>query len=278
MTATMAPLVAELHIYPLKGAGGVRVPSVELDELGFRHDRRLLLVDGGGRFLSQREAPALALVRTTLVDGAVRLEAPHAGTLEVGLEPVGKSGRARRVQIWDDRVPAVDVGDEAARWAERALGREARLVRLARKARRAVDREHGRRGDRIAFVDGYPLLILSRASLEDLNRRLDRPVPMNRFRPNIVVSGTEAYEEDRWWRIRVDDVPVDVVKPCARCVVTTTDQETAERGTEPLRTLATYRKQGHEVMFGQNAIHRGRGTIREGAAVSVVERVEERTN
>jgi uncharacterized protein YcbX len=181
-------------------------------------------------------------------------------------------GPRERVTVWKDRVPAVDQGDEAADWFAAFLGAPCRLARLPDDYARRVDGRYARRpDDQTGFADGYPFLLLSEASLDDLNGRLASPLEMRRFRPNIVVAGCAPFAEDGWRRFRVGPIGFDVVKPCARCVVTTTDQETAERGVEPLRTLATYRRVRNKAMFGQNLVHEGSGVIRVGDPVEIVE-------
>jgi len=262
--------LSEIRIHPLKSAAALLPDQVELDAFGPRWDRRWMAVDDEGVFLSQRATPRLALVRPRLDDG------PLDGGLVLThdeLPPlrVEASRQAVWVRIWDDEVEAVDCGEEAADWLTRALGRPARLVHLPDDGRRPVDPDYAAPDDLVAFADAFPLLLVARASLDDLNARLERPLPMERFRPNLVIDGAEPYAEDRWRRIRIGAVEIDVVKPCARCAITTTDQRTAERGREPLRTLARYRRRGGDVLFAQNGIHRGSGVLRIGDPVDVLE-------
>lgn len=263
--------LGEIRVHPLKSAAGIVVDRVELDDFGPRHDRRWMAVGEDDVFLSQREVARLALVRTEIVDaeGArprLRLEAPDLPPLDV---PPGTA--ARRVRVWRDTVDARDCGDAAAEWITAALGLSARLVHLPEDGLRPIPAPYGRPGDRVAFSDALPFLVLTRASLDDLNARLEQPLPVERFRPNLVIDGARPYADDRWRRIRIGAVELDVVKPCARCVITTTDQGTGERGREPLRTLATYRRRDGHVWFAQNAIHRGRGALRVGDPVEVLE-------
>lgn len=236
---------------------------------GIVGDRSFMLVDADGRFLTQRAFPRMALIEPALGENSLTLSAPGQESVAI---PVLEDGERRAVSVWNDRSEAVDQGEAAAVWASTFLGARCRLVRMADDAVRAVDRDFAvSEGDQLGFADGYPFLLTSEASLADLNARMAAPVAMNRFRPNIVVSGTEAFAEDAWRRVRVGAIAMAVVKPCARCVITTTDQATAKRGTEPLRTLATYRQvHGEGVMFGQNLIHQSAGVLRVGDAVELL--------
>lgn len=258
--------LAELRVHPLKSAGALTVDRVEVDAFGPRNDRRWMAVGPDDLFLSQRRTAALARVGSRLEGDALTLHAAGLPTVRV---PIGRA--PRRVRVWKDTVDALDCGDEAAEWLTAALGEHARLVHIPDDAVRPLPPEYGLPGDRVAFSDAFPFLLLSRGSLDDLNARMETPLPVERFRPNLVIDGAEPYAEDRWRRIRVGDIVMDVVKPCARCLVTTTDQGTGERGKEPLRTLAGYRRRDGHVWFAQNAIHRERGTLRVGDEVEVVE-------
>lgn len=265
-----APAVSWLRIYPVKGAAGIPLEAAELDACGFRWDRRWLVTDPDGRFFTQRELPRLALLRPRIEGDALVLDAPDTAPLRV---PLAEPGGARSpVRIWDDVVEAATVGPEAAEWLSDVLGTACRLVRFPADVQRPLDPRYAVPGaaDRVGFADAYPILLITQASLDELNRRLATPVPMDRFRPNLVVAGTVPHAEDGWRRIEVAGIVLHVVKPCARCVVTTLDQATGVPGKEPLRTLARYRKVGSKVLFGQNAIHEGRGTIRLGDRVTVL--------
>ncbi len=257
-----------ITVYPVKAAGGIACSSWEVDEFGLRYDRRWMVVDRLGEFLSQRELPRLALLRTALLPDALCLRAPGLPELRVPLEP--PEGPLLPVTVWAGTTEARSVGPAAADWLTRFLGVECRLVYMPDSVVRPVDRRYARSGERTSFTDGFPFLLVSEASLADLNRRLPAPLPMNRFRPNLVVDGCEPFAEDGWRRLQLGPLELSVVKPCARCVVTTTDQETAERGLEPLRTLATYRKRNGKVLFGQNAIHRGTGRLGVGMPIELL--------
>jgi MOSC domain-containing protein len=260
--------VTALNVYPIKSCAGTALETAELGRRGIVHDREFLVVDVGWRFLTQREHPRLALVRPARTDATLTLHAPGMSPLE--LEPV--DGDRHLVTIWRDCVMAADQGDRVAEWLNEYLGAKCRLVRQPDDVVRAVDHAFATRAtDEVSFADGYPVLLISEESLSDLNTRLEQPLPMNRFRPNIVVSGADqAYVEDTWAEIRIGAVGFSVVKACARCITTTTDQSTAERGHEPLATLATYRNVARGVLFGQNLIHSAPGTIAVGDTLEVI--------
>ncbi len=266
MTAT----IASLHVYPVKSCRGLTLESAAMGERGLAFDREWLIIDGNGRFVTQRELPRLALVAPSLSPDSLELEFPGSTRLSV---PLDFAGTTREVVVWRDTVRALDQGDEAAAWLSAALKTPLRLVRFNVGFRRACNASYvGDSGAHTAFADAYPLLIISEASLADLNARLSQALPMNRFRPNLVLSGVEAYDEDHIDEIRVGSLALKLVKRCTRCQITTTDQSTAIVGIEPLPTLAGYRMdhQLDGVVFGMNAIvTAGVGNIlRRGDAVS----------
>ncbi len=266
------PALASIHLYPVKSCRGHAVELATLDRFGLATDRRFLAVDASGRFLTQRTLPRLALVEPALTADHLTLAAPGFEPVRVPLRPTAP-GPAFEVTIWRDTVSALDLGAAAADWLTRWLGQPARLVTLSAAYHRPVRNSTGPDPDQAAFSDAFPVLVISEASLDELNHRLDTPLPMDRFRPNLVVRDCPAYAEDAWRRIRIGDVVLRAAGPCGRCVVTTTDQQTLERSKEPLRTLAQYRRgaQG-EVFFGQNYIHETRsGTLRVGAPIEVLE-------
>lgn len=265
--------VSSLAIYPVKSCGRVEVDTAEVCATGFRHDRRWMVVGEDGVFLSQRKHPDLARVQVRLQGDRLALEARGTPALEVMFDPA--PGPKKVVTVWDDECIAIDEGAEAAGWFSSFLGRSVRLVRLADDDARPLGATSAHPGDRVSFADGFPFLLLSAASVDDLNRRLSLPVPMDRFRPNIVVEGCPSYSEDRWYRLRIGDVDFRVAKACARCVVTTVDQSSGRKGREPLRTLSTYRTVDGQVLFGQNLIHEGRGVIRVEDPVEVLERARD---
>lgn len=263
------PTVAALFVYPIKSTHRVAVAEAAVTRRGLAGDRCWMLVDASGRFLSQRDVPQLATVQATLQPGGrMQVEAPGRPRLEVA----GPSEEGMMVRVWQSEVPARRADEAASAWFRAYLGREAHLVYLPETTLRRVDPAYAvRPDDPVSFADGYPLLLAAEASLQALNARLDVPVLMTRFRPNLVVADTAPFEEDTWHRIRVGTAVFHVVKPCARCVVTTHDQETGQgTGAEPLRTLATFRRQGNKVLFGQNLIPDGPGRVRVGDSVEVL--------
>lgn len=263
--------LSAITVYPIKSAAGIPLDRAAVDDFGLRHDRRWMLVDGAGRFLTQRVLPRLALIRVALTDEALEVTAPGMPPLEVPFEPVRPV--ARQVEVWRDRCEALGYDGGVSRWFAEFLGVECGLVYFPADGARPADPAHAPPGTRVGFADGFPFLLISQASLDDLNARLDArhqpPVPMNRFRPNLVIDGCAPFAEDGWREIRVGGIRFTLVKPCARCSIPAVDQATGERGTEPTRTLATYRRRDGKVWFGQNLVHHDRGMLRVGDAVSV---------
>lgn len=247
--------VTGLNIYPVKSCRGIALERARLTPTGFEHDREWLVITPEGRFLTQRERPQLAQVETAIAGDRLVLRKPNGAELSL---PLNLTGPEREVTIWRDKAAAFDAGDEAATWISDHLGKPARLVRFDKRHKRASDAKWT--GDVEAlnqFSDAYPWLLISQGSLDELNRRMAQPLPMNRFRPNIVVDGLPPFGEDSVDEFVAGAVRLKVVKPCDRCVVTTTDQITGERSSdEPLKALKEFRfdKNLRGVLFGQNMI------------------------
>ncbi len=274
MTQSMNPskiTVSSLIYYPIKACRGVEADTSCVSRMGLDHDRRMMVVTSDGEFLTQREVPRLALVTPKLSNSTLELSAPNYESIQLGMQT---SGTPWLVNVWKSKgVHAIDQGKEAAGWFSDWLGTEVRLVHIADGYKRLVNESYAvNDDDHTGFADGYPILLASEEGLDDLNSHLESPVPMNRFRPNIVVKGCEPFEEDTWNRIRIGDVELAVVKPCARCVVTTIDKETLEKSKEPLKTLGKYRKHAFGAIFGQNVIPLNGGSIRLGMNVKVLSR------
>jgi uncharacterized protein YcbX len=249
--------IASLFVYPVKSCRGIALRQARLTPRGLQYDREWMVVLPDGRFLTQREAPRLALVGTALHEGQLELSAPGLTRLAVPLHRPAR-GESVEVTVWRDHVLAIDEGQAAADWFSEHLRRDVRLVRFDDSRARPTDPawSQGLAGTS-AFSDGYPVLVLARASLDDLNARLPSPLPVDRFRPNVFLEGCAPYAEDSIRGLESEQMRLRIVKPCTRCVITTTDQATAVlQGHEPLRTLKTFRWDGalHGVKFGQNAI------------------------
>ncbi len=264
----MPPLhLTALHVYPIKSAGGISPAEWEVDDFGLRYDRRWMVIDDAGELVTQRDRPRLALVRTRLTGDGLEVTAPGHPALELPLHPSG--GATTTAIVWDDSCRALLAGEAAARWFSELLQCSCRLVYMPDETVRPADPTFAPPGIRVSFADAFPFLLISEESLADLGSRLAVPLPMNRFRPNLVIAGGAPYVEDTLTGFELAGILFRVVKPCDRCVITTTDQETAQRGREPLQTLATYRRQGGKVLFGQNVVHLGRGRLRVGEALRV---------
>ncbi len=261
----MSHQVHSLHIYPIKSCRGIDLERAELVDTGFRWDRHWMLVDDEGQFLSQRRLPKMATIGTELTDQA--LIARHC---EQAIEIPLHSPDVDRmpVQIWNDLLPGSIVSEEIDRWFSQVLETDCHLVYLPESVPRQVDRNYAEEGKTVGFADGFPLLVVSLENLEPLNRRLEQPVGIERFRPNIVIAGGQPHEEDDWAAIRIGDIDIDLPKPCSRCVIPSIDQHTAEQDSAILRALAEYRRGlDGKIYFGQNGLHRTPGWIEVGQTV-----------
>lgn len=253
--------LSDIHIHPIKSCAGLSCDEAMVEARGLAHDRRWMIIDTDRRFLTGRQLPALVRLRPQPTAWGLRIAASTQSPIEVA-QP-GSDARRIEVTVWKDQVQAIDAGDTAAAWLTRVLGRDVRLVCMDQCAKRAVDPRYAQAQDEVSFADGFPLLLVSAAALDALNTRLATPLPMQRFRPNLVVAGTEPHAEDGWRRIRIGTIEFDIVKPCTRCVFTTVDHERGELDPsgEPLRTLKTYRRGPAGITFGMNLIARGQGRL-----------------
>ena len=269
----MPPILKSIFTYPIKSCGSLSHTAIPLDVYGLAWDRHWMIVDADGVGLTQREYPRMARIQPAVEDDCLRLAAPTMKA--IGIPLAYRPSATRRVKVWDDFCEAWDEGDDVAGWLSDYLRAEVRLVGLSSAHNRPVDARSTPEPAQASFTDGYPVLIVSQASLDDLNQRLversSDPVPMTRFRPNLVITDCDAFAEDTWQTMQIGSVTLDIVKPCGRCVVTTVDQATGTvpDNAEPLATLNTFRKQGNKVMFAQNAIHRAPGTLSIGDEVVV---------
>ncbi len=268
--------LSALNVYPVKGLKGIALTQARCTERGLEHDRRWMVVDAENyEFLSQREVPRMATVWTEIGKGNLTLSAPDMDPVDVPLAPPASSPRVG-VSVWGTECDALAVSGEADAWLSDYLSQECRLVYMPDKSRRLSNPKYGGEGKLVGFADGYAYLLTGEASLGDLNARLaakQHPeLPMNRFRPNLVISGAEPYAEDGWKQVRIGLATFGIAKPCGRCQVTTTDQASGEvKGPEPLATLATYRdSKEFGAMFGMNLVMLKIGAVRVGDTVEAI--------
>lgn len=262
--------VSELAIYPVKSLGAVSLARMPFDSFGPARDRRYVVADRNGRFVTQREYPQMTLVQVMLRTDGLEFSAPAMPVISLSASPIA-DGEHCDIVVWRDRVRACDMGDAIAAWLSTYLATAVRLYYMPDDSVRAVDPQYARAGDRVSFADGFPVLLIGAASLDEFNRALPTPIGSARFRPNIVVAGAAPYAEDGWRRIRIGAIEFDVVKPCSRCVIPSIDPRTAQKQPIVAQTLARLRRRANAVYFGQNLIPRGTGEIALGDAVSVLE-------
>ncbi len=264
--------VTQLYIYPVKSLGGIALQEAELTSRGLNHDRRWMLIDEENQFLSQRKYPQMALFQLSVHDTGILVKhLPTNEEITIPLEPLGKD--MVEVTVWDNACTGTYVSTALDDWFTDKLRLKCRLIYMADDSVRPVDERYAGDGHITSFADGYPMLLTSEASLQDLNSRIADPVEMLRFRPNIVISGTEPYFEDQMHHFELSGISMSGVKPCARCVMIGVDPRTATSEPEPLRTLARYRRVRNKILFGQNLVHHGTGVIRVGDTVQVKELV-----
>lgn len=260
--------LSQLYVYPIKSARGIALQEARLTPRGLEHDRRFMLVDHLFQFVTQRQLPQMARLVPSIAADVLRVHWEQE-SLELPLHPDG--GDPIRVRVWRDTVPALDQGDAASAFFSAALEQPVRLVYMPDTSERQVDLSYAVAGDQVSLADGFPYLVANEDTLADLNARLESPVPMQRFRPNLVVAGAPAYAEDSWREISIGETRFALKKPCTRCVIITTDQETGERHPrEPLKTLASYNTWQGKPVFAQNALWRAGARLRLGDPVGVL--------
>lgn len=248
-----------LFIYPVKSLAGIQVDRWPVSDTGFLYDRKWMLIDSDGNFLSQRKLPRMALIKTAIWQDRLKLTAPGMEAFSLPLEQ--QAGSIISSTVWQDQCNARHVSSEADEWFSRFLGLPCQLVFKPDDVIRPVDTRYARLTDQTAFSDGFPFLIISEASLDNLNAAMGLKFSMARFRPNLVVAGCTGYAEDTWREIRIGSIDFRLPKPCSRCAITTVDPDTAETGKEPLTTLNRSRKWQNAVYFGQNALHDQTGIL-----------------
>lgn len=265
--------VSQIFIYPIKSLGGIAVSQAQLTATGFEHDRRWMLVDENNIFLTQRSFPSMALPQTNLSQQYLEVFHKQDAQLKITI-PITLHGNVLEVQVWDDVCNAIDTGKEHHQWFSDILQKKCKLVYMPEDCKRLVDKRYASNNENTSFSDGYPLNMISEESLADLNSRLEEPLPMNRFRPNLVIKGCLPYEEDVMKEFSINGINLSGVKLCSRCVVTTINQQNTFKSKEPLKTLATYRKQDNKIFFGQNILFQSTGTIAKGNKLHITKRNE----
>ncbi|WP_159470036.1 MOSC domain-containing protein [Dyadobacter sp. 3J3] len=264
-------LLSEIWIYPVKSLGGIRQKKAHVKEEGLQYDRRWMIVDEKGKFLTQRVNANMALLDVEIFDKGLMI----SHRLQVGnqiLVPFESISRQTiQVKVWDDIVLARTVCDQADKWLSSQLGKNVRIVEMSEHSLRKMDPAYTGKEAKVSFADDFPYLLISEGSLQDLNSRLEQPVTMNRFRPNFIISGTEPFAEDSWKKIRIGQVEFIVAKPCERCVMVSIDPETGQKSSEPLKTLATYRKVDKNIFFGQNLVSLQNGILLEGDEIVITD-------
>ena len=263
--------IQDLYIYPIKSLAGIRLSEAKVEERGFELDRRWMLIDKEGKFLSQRTFPMMAMLKVEL--GKDFLSVYHVSypskLIQIPFEEEGEE--VSSVTVWDDEMSARLVNPEVDQWFSQMLEMKVRLVKMPLSTERKVDSKYAVNDESVSFADGMPYLLIGQESLNDLNGRLVNSVPMNRFRPTFVFTGGAAFDEDNWKTIKIGEVLFYGTEPCGRCNVTTIDQNTAQTNQEPLRTLSMYRKEGSKVKFGMNLIGLSTGTVQVGDKIAVME-------
>ncbi|MBV1908914.1 MAG: MOSC domain-containing protein [Kangiellaceae bacterium] len=262
--------LSEIFIYPIKSLAGISLNNSDVKPLGLVNDRCLMLVDENGMFITQRKYPQLALISNTQIGNIVIVKAPNLGALEIS--ETSFAGAKKIVKVWKDECDSFIAEDIVNQWFSDFLNSPVVMVKYDHVRPRATDPGFSQDSDIVSFADGFPLLMISQASLDDLNSKLDDPVSMSNFRPNIVVEGGDAYQEDQWRSVRIGEVEFDLVKQCSRCILTTVDPNTGIKhpAREPLKTLTNYRKTDSGVMFGMNLIPRNIGKIQVGQGVEIL--------
>ena len=262
--------ISQLLIYPIKSLGGFAVNSAQLTDRGLQYDRRWMLVDKNNNFLTQREHPIMCMLQTIIENDELVIF--HKNNIEdkiaVPLHP--SAATIIKVNVWDDECDAQYVSEQADHWFTQKLLMDCRLVYMPETEKRKVEANYANNNEITAFSDGYPLMMIGQASLDDLNSRLPEPLPMDRFRPNIVFTGGNPFDEDSMEHLLINDINLFGVKLCSRCVLTTINQTNMQKGKEPLKTLAGYRQKNNKIYFGQNLLFKQTGKMAVGDFINVV--------
>lgn len=259
--------ISALNIYPLKSARGVSLNSMQLNSMGPECDRRWMVVDQNNVFVTQRKVPKMCLINVALTTDGILLSSEGLAPCLVNTPD---SGQLLTSMVWGTEVQGIDCGDEVSQWLSSFLSKNCRLIYMAEDFNRAVDPDYALKQERVGFADGFPLLVATQASLEDFNSKLGYKIGMNRFRPNIVISGTAPYAEDEWQVIVIGDIELSLVKPCSRCIMPSVNPDTASKEMAVNETLQAHRRRGRDTFFGQNAVYDRLGTIKVGDDVRII--------
>ena len=261
------PVLSNIFIYPVKSLAGIQVSNWPVNEKGLLHDRKWMLIDSNNQFLSQRRLPKMALLKTQITDCELILSSSTSGSISLPLNP--DDGDDCNITIWKDQCSAKTTTKSADQWLSDFLSIDCKLVYQPDDVVRPVDPDYASATDKVNFSDGFPFLIVSEASLNSLNQAMGLQLPVQRFRPNLVISNCESYAEDSWREITINGIGFRLPKPCSRCSVPTIDIETAQTNKEPLTTLNRLRKWNKHVYFGQNALHNTQGELATGNTVEI---------
>ncbi|KQR70424.1 MOSC domain-containing protein [Pedobacter sp. Leaf176] len=262
-------VVSGIYVYPIKSLGGISLSESLVEEKGLQYDRRWVLTDDTGLFITQRKYPLLSLLQVSISDDVVTVFHKENPKQKISFGISQQIGEQIPVTIWDDLTKGIEVDAEVSKWFSDYMNMEVKLLRMPEQERRNVDSRYAGNDEIVSFADGYPCLIIGQSSLDELNTKLEKPILMDRFRPNIVFTGGEPHAEDGISEFEIDKISFSAVKPCARCVLVTVDQQHGTKSPEPLKTLAKYRTLNNKIMFGQNLIHKGSGSIKIGAEIKI---------
>lgn len=264
--------VTHLFVYPIKSLGGFSLHTAEIIKTGFKHDRRWMLVDDNNLFLSQRSHPQMALLQTAETATGIQVFNKKDGAHSINIPFSTDNNEVIKVKVWDDICEAIVVNNLCNEWFSDALQMNCKLVYMPDDTKRLVDKNYAGNNQITSFSDGYPLLMIGQSSLDNLNEKLLEPLPMNRFRPNIVFNGGHPHIEDEMAAFTINEIKLLGVKLCSRCVMTTINQQTALKGNEPLTTLATYRMKNNKIYFGQNVLQQQNGFISVGDEIKILKK------
>jgi uncharacterized protein len=246
--------LTHINIYPVKSLDGYSPTSAIVERRGLQYDRRWLITDMDGMFMTQRTNAKMALLRATIEDNTLIIKEKQNEQNSIKIPLNTEGGEKSDVVVWDDTMSATPISEAANAWLSDFLQKKCQLVYMPDTTKRQVEAKYNRGEDIVSFADGYPFLMIGEASMADLNSRMDTPLSIRRFRANFIFSGGTPFQEDTFAHFHIGDVPFEGVKPCARCVLTTRDPDTGIKGKEPLATLTSYRQQGTKILFGQNVI------------------------